>query len=68
MQLPPWVSGVVSLLLGVGALCVIIADDADTSWALSTGSIALLGALAGGLAGWQIDSPRAAKALPPGQP
>jgi hypothetical protein len=67
-MIPPWVSGLVSLLLGVGALAVIIADDADPTWPLSTGSIALLGALAGGLAGWQIDSPRAAKALPPEQP
>jgi hypothetical protein len=57
MTLPPWVSTFVSLIVALGALAVLIADDADASWELSKGTSAILGMLAGALAGWQVPSP-----------
>lgn len=58
MALPPWVLQLGSLALGVGALCVLVADDADHSWALSQGTSALLGGLIGGLAAWHVQPPK----------
>jgi hypothetical protein len=57
MAPPPWLTTFVSLLVAVAAIAVLVADDADTAWALSNGTAAILGGLAGGLAGWQAPSP-----------
>jgi hypothetical protein len=57
MAPPPWLTTLVSLLVAVAAIAVLVADDADVTWSLSNGTAAILGGLAGGLAGWQAPSP-----------
>lgn len=63
-QLPAWLTTLLSLLVALAAIAVLIADDADTTWALSSSTSALLGMLAGGAAGWNVpsvhDKPRGA--------
>ena len=55
--MPAWVTALGSFVVGVGAVCVLVADSADVTWALDGGVSAILGGLAGGLAAWQIPSP-----------
>ncbi len=60
--MPAWVIPLGAFLLGVGAICVLVADDADESWSLSNGTSAILGGLATGLAAWQMTPPGKRKA------
>ncbi len=55
--MPAWITGLVSLVVGVGAIAVLVADSADVTWQLDNGVSAILGGLAAGLAAWQAPSP-----------
>ncbi len=55
--MPAWVTALGSFIVGVGAVCVLVADSADNTWQLDGGVSAILGGLAAGLAAWQMPSP-----------